>query len=233
MKRREKMGGYIRNRKHFVNFITKYIRDHNVEIMNEKYFIETMDDFYDKSEEIKEYLQRAPYDVMTWYMLQYEAYSMDTVFNKKIPEIISETNKFYNGGKDIHFKYLKEKSRSTKIYFDANNVDHLKKYTEETEIVLNSLQGKPGIYFLYKDEDDLIYIGKSINLGSRIPTSIKEQGADSFAYIITETPADRHLLEPYFILKYAPSNNTEFIDKSSVSFELNAPERSKIIKLKE
>ena len=104
-------------------------------------------------------------------------------------------------------------------------------YSPLARKILKKITKKAGIYFLYNDQEKLIYIGKSKNLGQRIPASAKERKARKFAYIIIKNPADIHVLEPYVILKYAPPENTEFRERSSSSLDIGIPPLSKIINL--
>lgn len=76
-----------------------------------------------------------------------------------------------------------------------------------------------GIYFLYI-KNELVYIGKSINLGSRILTSCRQKSNKNnviteFSFYKTKTQSDCHILEPYLITKYKPPLNTEFVADDS------------------
>lgn len=222
------MGKYIKNQTHFMNFIKKYLRDNDLEIVNYNDFEQTLESFYQVSLEIEDDLQTAPYEVLTWELRRDTCNPPHVIINSILPEIISETIKFSNE-ENIYFKYIKKKTLSKPITFDVNKVTHAEKLTEKAEIELANLHNKAGIYFLYNDLDYLIYIGKSTNLENRILVSGRQHKARKFAYIITETKADRHILEPYLILKYAPESNTEFMDTSSVTFNLDIPNKSENI----
>jgi excinuclease UvrABC nuclease subunit len=53
----------------------------------------------------------------------------------------------------------------------------------------------------------LVYIGKSYNLGSRISTSIKERKAHYFSYSIVDNKVDTDIYEIYYIAKFKPILN--------------------------
>lgn len=76
---------------------------------------------------------------------------------------------------------------------------------------------KCGIYFLYNDNDELIYIGKSQNLRTRILQSADIRGATKFCYAYTDSLADMHLYEVYYISKYKPILNKEFNSTDGLS----------------
>lgn len=84
------------------------------------------------------------------------------------------------------------------------------------------LHGKSGIYFLYDEIGNLSYIGKSINLTSRILSSMRERRASGFKYMITPK-TDVHFLEMYLISKMDPYLNTEGRTEAPTTFELDIP----------
>lgn len=83
---------------------------------------------------------------------------------------------------------------------------------------------KPGVYFLFNRDKEIIYIGKSKSLKSRAFVSFNAQGAEFMKIIVTESLADANFLEPYFISLYAPVKNKEFRtgDKPSIIVQLPA-----------
>lgn len=107
-------------------------------------------------------------------------------------------------------------------FFSLNNIK------EETITILESLVDKSGIYKLYDVNKQLIYIGKSIDLSSRIMVSTKERGAYYFSYIKTKTDADASIIEPYLISIEKPIKNVEFITIDKPSFEIPIPDESEI-----
>ena len=84
--------------------------------------------------------------------------------------------------------------------------DYNKKFIE----LYDFLNKRMGLYFLFDINKKLIYIGKSVNLGSRILTSMSERKAFYCRYLITDTVSDLNILEPYYITKMKPILNNEF-----------------------
>lgn len=74
------------------------------------------------------------------------------------------------------------------------------------------LANKPGVYMLWS-EDKLAYVGKSTNLGSRLLGSLKDKITDfditHISYIVTNTEADCHILEPLIIVEKKPIINVD------------------------
>jgi hypothetical protein len=98
------------------------------------------------------------------------------------------------------------------------------KFIEDNEM-------KTGLYFLYDTEKKLNYIGKSINLGSRILSSVKERGAFYISVAYTESKSDMHIYEPYYILKENPILNAEFQETDSLNIKLKELKISKMLRI--
>ena len=77
-----------------------------------------------------------------------------------------------------------------------------------------------GVYFLYNENKELEYIGKSNNLASRIYNSALERGSIYARYIEMKTLADTHIMEMYFIGKYKPIKNSDSKSKDEVTFDI-------------
>ena len=117
-----------------------------------------------------------------------------------------------------------------------NLTNNIPKMKEKAIKEIERLQNKMGVYFLWHNEN-LIYIGKSINLSERIVSSIKERNlkikVTHFSYYLAETQADVHILEPYLITKYKPLLNSEFISTDyttlfKIDFDINKFERFEV-----
>ena len=120
--------------------------------------------------------------------------------------------------------------------FKMNLTNNIPKMKEKAIKEIERLQNKMGVYFLWHNEN-LIYIGKSINLSERIVSSIKERNlkikVTHFSYYLAETQADVHILEPYLITKYKPLLNSEFISTDYttlfyIDFDINKFERFEV-----
>lgn len=93
-------------------------------------------------------------------------------------------------------------------------------YFSEVVKNLETLLSVSGIYKLYDKDKNLLYIGKSKNLGNRIVSSKEERKAFYYSYAITKTMADACIYEPYYIAKLKPLLNVEHVTDDSPSFEL-------------
>jgi len=89
--------------------------------------------------------------------------------------------------------------------------------------LLHSLNDVIGVYFLYNDDKELIYIGKSKNLSSRLPQTIKGKRVGFFRFIILNSMADMHVLEPYLIAHHNPLLNKEFNTGDKLTIEIETP----------
>ena len=88
---------------------------------------------------------------------------------------------------------------------------------------MRKLAGKSGLYFLYDSDKALIYVGKSRNLGQRIRSSASERQAVFFRYLLTNTLADMHFLEIYYINRYKPALNKDALSNDRLSFKILEP----------
>ena len=80
---------------------------------------------------------------------------------------------------------------------------------------------KIGVYFLYKN-DDLVYIGQSINIFNRLYSHVENgKDFDFYSFVKCDTQKEAETFERYLINKYKPilnkriwSKDIENIDKS-------------------
>lgn len=80
-------------------------------------------------------------------------------------------------------------------------------FDDETVRILENLIGQIGIYRLYNENKELIYIGKSYNLGMRIISSTNERQGIYFDYSIIGNKADTDIYELYYIDILKPECN--------------------------
>lgn len=67
-----------------------------------------------------------------------------------------------------------------------------------------------GIYFIYNEYGNLVYIGKSANLRNRLYSHFKiHKEYESFRFIQIDDEFDREIYETYYINKFKPSNNKD------------------------
>ena len=223
---------YVKSRDHFINICCKRLREFKIAFRNQKEFKQDLYQIYQLSEETKHLLCRGCLaDSITWHLYQKtEREQIRKFFCVEMHEIAAEAIKIYNNETEETFKYLEPIKKGGIFKYKEIRINGVSKTISDEAIhELEKLYNCYGVYFIYNDKDQLLYIGKSRNLASRIPGSIKERNGTKFAYILTEQPADIHILEPYLILKYKPIKNTEFMEFGNTSFNIKYPSPSKII----
>ncbi|MBQ6508053.1 MAG: GIY-YIG nuclease family protein [Flexilinea sp.] len=65
----------------------------------------------------------------------------------------------------------------------------------------------PGVYFIWNDENEVIYIGSSSDLRQRIPISHRERGGTSYSFIVSDNYKD---LEKRYIWQCSPKLNVTY-----------------------
>jgi hypothetical protein len=104
------------------------------------------------------------------------------------------------------------------VSIDANDLEYspdFLKFIEKHKTIA-------GVYFLYNDLKEIIYVGQSIQLGKRIFEHIGIN-IHFISAIQTQSKVDRFIYEPYFILKYRPLKNTQYNETGEISVKLDEP----------
>ncbi|MBQ3545629.1 MAG: excinuclease ABC subunit UvrC [Lachnospiraceae bacterium] len=95
---------------------------------------------------------------------------------------------------------------------------------------LKKLPASPGVYLMHDEQDDIIYVGKAINLrnrvrqyfqSSRLRTAKIEQMVSKivrFEYIITDSEVEALILECNLIKEHHPKYNTMLMDDKGYPF---------------
>ena len=95
---------------------------------------------------------------------------------------------------------------------------------------LKKLPGKPGVYIMHDERDDIIYVGKAISLKNRVRQyfqSSRNKGAKieqmvthivRFEYIVTDSELEALVLECNLIKEHRPKYNTMLMDDKSYPF---------------
>ena len=95
---------------------------------------------------------------------------------------------------------------------------------------LKKLPGKPGVYIMHDEEDDIIYVGKAISLKNRVRQyfqSSRNKGAKieqmvthirRFEYIVTDSELEALVLECNLIKEHRPKYNTMLMDDKAYPF---------------
>ncbi|WP_226639865.1 GIY-YIG nuclease family protein [Priestia flexa] len=85
----------------------------------------------------------------------------------------------------------------------------------ESVSIESALVGSPGIYFIYDENEEIAYIGKGITcVTTRAFQSVEARRLYSFSKVevyCTQTKADAHMYEPYYITLNRPYLNKEFV----------------------
>lgn len=137
-------------------------------------------------------------------------------------------------------KYKEENMETMKKLFKVCNLEvNLKQFEKECFMTIEGetnynglfeekflaecfdLTDKKGLYFLFNDKKELIYIGKSCNLGSRIQDSSKDRRAVYLKYCLIENDSDLHILEIYFINVFKPIKNSDSKGKAPPTLKIN------------
>ena len=95
---------------------------------------------------------------------------------------------------------------------------------------LKKLPGRPGVYIMHDERDDIIYVGKAISLKNRVRQyfqssrnkSVKIQQMveriSRFEYIVTDSELEALVLECNLIKEHRPKYNTMLKDDKSYPF---------------
>ena len=95
---------------------------------------------------------------------------------------------------------------------------------------LKKLPGKPGVYIMHGEQDEIIYVGKAISLKNRVRQyfqSSRNKGAkieqmvthiSRFEYIITDSEMEALVLECNLIKEHRPKYNTMLKDDKTYPF---------------
>jgi len=196
-----------------VNGIYNFTKD-NIELIYNKglkyptkYFIEVLKSIthggrYEMKKESLTFITNSLDDIINIYR---------SLFDKSKSELV---NYYYN---DI-LLYQYDKRLITHLY-DSNlkgSVDCNHHYL----IDLDNIADKYGIYKLYDDNMQLVYIGKSYTLGIRIQQSLKVRGCKYYNYCIVGTKKDTDSYETYYISKLKPKYNIVDINTNVSNIKL-------------
>lgn len=95
---------------------------------------------------------------------------------------------------------------------------------------LKKLPGKPGVYIMHDEKDNIIYVGKAISLKNRVRQyfqSSRNKGAKieqmvthirRFEYIVTDSELEALVLECNLIKEHHPKYNTMLMDDKTYPF---------------
>ena len=98
------------------------------------------------------------------------------------------------------------------------------------EVELKKLPGKPGVYIMHGENDEIIYVGKAVSLKNRVRQyfqSSRNKGAKieqmvthitRFEYIVTDSELEALVLECNLIKEHRPKYNTMLKDDKTYPF---------------
>lgn len=104
------------------------------------------------------------------------------------------------------------------------------KYMFNIEEELKKLPGKPGVYLMHDEKDDIIYVGKAVSLKNRVRQyfqSSRNKGVkieqmvthiSRFEYIVTDSELEALVLECNLIKEHRPKYNTMLMDDKTYPF---------------
>ena len=99
----------------------------------------------------------------------------------------------------------------------------------DIEMELKKLPGKPGVYIMKDNADNIIYVGKAISLTKRVHQYFRKNNKttriekmvsliDHFEYIVVDNEAEALLLECNLIKEHRPKFNVLLKDGKSYPF---------------
>lgn len=100
----------------------------------------------------------------------------------------------------------------------------------DIEEELKKLPGRPGVYIMHDEHDDIIYVGKAISLKNRVRQYFQSSRGKSvkiqqmverirrFEYIVTDSELEALVLECNLIKEYRPKYNTMLKDDKGYPF---------------
>jgi len=127
---------------------------------------------------------------------------------KRFSEIVKDENVNRENYRDLYDEYYRPIIVREQVWFKKEK--KYKQFTDEFIELQKELARDHGVYFLYDENQALIYIGKSVmDLGSRIASSAAERQATFVRYALTKTKSDTAIYEMYYISKFKPPLNND------------------------
>ena len=95
---------------------------------------------------------------------------------------------------------------------------------------LNKLPKSPGVYIMHDRNDDVIYVGKAVNLRNRVRSYFRENVGRGpwidrmvslisyFEYIVTDSELEALVLENNLIKEHRPKYNTMLVDDKTYPY---------------
>jgi hypothetical protein len=173
---------YIKSPEHFINYFSRALRE--LGISPPRGLSSELLTFYQWSDH---YTNGWATDVASWRV-------------RESPEILY----------DPHFPKTLRRQLEEEFRLTRNKL--LPEFSDDFLRSLNVRLNKPGVYFLFNREKEILYIGKSLNLATRVLGSLKERSESKpqfVKFLDCLSPADAPILECYFISKLKPPLNSD------------------------
>lgn len=154
---------------------------------------------------------------------------LDTLI-KEVDQSIKNVTETKRGFSCLRYSHLELEDSSTHVEFNIEYFQRKGFYLPDN--IENKIYGKPGIYRFYNDKKELIYIGRSVDLFSRVFSSAKERNPKYVDFIICKTQADAYIIEPYLISLFKPLLNSEFKSDSLPTLKIDFPKPTQMFKFK-
>ncbi len=101
----------------------------------------------------------------------------------------------------------------------------------DTEAELKKLPKSPGVYLMHDEDDNIIYIGKAVNLFNRVHSYFRKTAKSDkikrmvtriawFEYILTDSELEALVLENNLIKEHRPKYNTMLKDDKTYPLSL-------------
>lgn len=229
---------------HIANYIIKILKNKGVIVTKDKYLpLKNLGIVYDYINNIN-YDNKFDINFDNWIEFAKKCeleklIEISNKCNKSIKNFIEDSNEHsiqtlldntHTDTKYNHY-YLMKKPNSKDIYY-PKKIKVIQVYKTKMRSTYNLYikpkiydENKFGIYFIYDNKQELVYIGKSnSNVVRRSLESMSEriENRDFYKidYILPKTRSDNNLYELYYISKYKPKFNSDSKEKDELTFEL-------------
>lgn len=209
------------DKEHYYNVCNKYLKNRGILLTGEKKqnFLALTIQFYYLSERnqtaIKQHQLKDTKSVLTYELNLVEPETYDEFLVR-----MSEIADFYSGlfcGEPMNATYVAAMKtmyfspQTQTTFYDKDNQTQ-RSYSEYFIQEQLDLIHKCGVYALFNEKDELIYIGKSTrNLGSRLASSVRERAAAKYSYAVTSSVSDANVYEMYYIATLKPPLNRDSV----------------------
>ncbi len=128
-------------------------------------------------------------------------------------------SKFIAKNRHVKEKIAKYKHRETR-YKTAKEKTFSYSFSKLFRNEMEELINESGCYLIYNKYDEIIYVGQSSSLGSRVYESIDVTPYSHYVKIVKCSPPDRFILETIYINKFKPLHNKASVGDGKMSFRI-------------